>query len=184
MSNWSPDIFSKAWNFATVYHHGQRYGAPVEGMQIDYINHVASVAVEVIWALPTVPEADGNLAVQCALLHDVIEDTEATYEIVLENFGRQVADGVMALTKNSALVTRAEQMEDSLTRIRLQGKEIWLVKMADRIANLYQIPFDWDSQMVNYYHQEAIGIYKALHSASQALASRLYEKIEQYVSSP
>ena len=33
------------------------------------------------------PEWDGNLALQCALLHDVIEDTAVGYEDVKAGFG-------------------------------------------------------------------------------------------------
>lgn len=180
MSNWSPDIFAKAWHFATQYHQGQTYGGPEEGMHLDYLNHVGSVAMELIWALPTTPEADGNLAVQCALLHDVIEDTRATYDLVLEHFGVTVAAGVLALTKDKTLPTPAQQMTDSLKRIQSQGKEIWMVKMADRITNLYHPPYYWTRQKIEAYRQEAIQIYDALYPANDALANRLWTKIEQY----
>jgi len=180
MNTWSPDTFAKAWDFATYYHKGQTYGGPQEGMHIDYLNHVASVAVEVIWALPTAPDVDANLAIQCALLHDVIEDTEATYELVLQHFGNNVADGVLALTKDPTLSTKAEQMEDSLRRIREQRREIWMVKMADRITNLSHPPYYWGDNKIEMYWRESIKIYEALHTANEALASRLYEKTEHY----
>jgi (p)ppGpp synthase/HD superfamily hydrolase len=180
MNTWSPDVFSKAWTFATHCHKGQTYGGPTEGEQVDYINHVASVAVEVIWALPGTPDADANLAIQCALLHDVIEDTEVRYERIVERFGQPVADGVMALTKDSRIPTKGEQMDDSLRRIREQRQEIWMVKMADRITNLYHPPFYWNREKITAYRQEALKIYDALHPANALLAQRLYDKIEQY----
>jgi len=180
LNAWSPDVFAKAWNFATHFHQGQTYGGPEGGMRLDYLNHVGSVAVEIIWALPAAPDAHGNLAVQCALLHDVIEDTTATYELVAEQFGKDVADGVMALTKDPALPTKAEQMADSLQRIRQQRKEIWMVKMADRITNLYHPPYYWDKTKIERYRQEALEIYDALHTANEALARRLLEKIDRY----
>ncbi len=180
LNSWSPDVFSKAWDFATLFHKGQTYGGPSEGMQIDYLNHVGSVAVEIIWALPTAPDIDGNLAIQCALLHDVIEDTAATYELVAEQFGRDVADGVAALTKDIALPTKAEQMADSLRRIQEQPKEIWMVKMADRITNLYHPPYYWANDKIESYRQEAMEIHDALQAGNEALAKRLREKIERY----
>ncbi len=180
MSTWSPDVFAEAWTFATHYHRGQTYGGPTEGEQIDYLNHVASVAVEVIWALSGTPNADANLAIQCALLHDVIEDTEARYELVLGRFGKPVADGVLALTKDSRLPTKADQMDDSLRRIRAQSHAIWMVKMADRIANLRHPPYYWNGEKIESYRQEAIKIYEALHPANPLLAQRLHGKIEQY----
>jgi (p)ppGpp synthase/HD superfamily hydrolase len=180
MSTWSPDAFAKAWRFASLYHAGQIYAGPEEGQAFDYLTHVGSVTVELIWALPSAPDIDGDLAVQCAVLHDVIEDTEATYDLVAESFGKAVADGVMALSKNPALPTKAEQMVDSLRRIRQQPKETWMVKMADRITNLDPPPYHWDSAKIEAYRQEAIAIYDALHTANEALANRLQEKIEQY----
>jgi (p)ppGpp synthase/HD superfamily hydrolase len=180
MNNWNPDNFAKAWNFATLYHEGQTYGGAQKEQQIPYINHIGSVGVEVIWALSTAPELDGDLAIQCALLHDTIEDTKATYELLMENFGRAVADGVMALTKDSTLPSKPLQMADSLKRIGQQPPEIWMVKMADRITNLRHPPHYWKPEKIDSYRQEAISIYDALHSANLALATRLKEKIDLY----
>jgi (p)ppGpp synthase/HD superfamily hydrolase len=137
------------------------------------------VAVELIWALQATPDADGDLAIQCAVLHDIIEDTNATYDLVAESFGKAVADGVMALSKDLTL-PKIEQMADSLRRIRKQPREIWMVKMADRIANLDPPPHYWDDAKIEAYRQEAIAIHDALHTANAALANRLQEKIEQY----
>ena len=38
------------------------------------------VSMEVMAALDEEPKADGDLAVQCALLHDTLEDTDITYD--------------------------------------------------------------------------------------------------------
>lgn len=76
--NWNQDIYIKAWDFATIAHHGQTYGGPKEGQRIEYINHIGSVAMELIWALSQTTDIDGSLAIQCALLHDTIEDTAVT----------------------------------------------------------------------------------------------------------
>ena len=62
--NWSQEVYNKAWRFATLAHHGQTYGSFEKGQKIDYINHIGSVAMEVIWALHLSPACDGNLAVQ------------------------------------------------------------------------------------------------------------------------
>ncbi|HYF64091.1 MAG TPA: HD domain-containing protein [Herpetosiphonaceae bacterium] len=180
MSAWSPDSFAQAWNFATFYHQGQTYGGPTEGTQIEYLNHVGSVAAEVIWALPERPDLRADLAIQCALLHDVVEDTRATIALVRETFGAAVADGVRALTKDTSLPGKAAQMADSLARIQAQGHEVWLVKLADRITNLYHPPFYWDNARIEEYRREAMAIHAALHPASPALAARLEAKIDHY----
>jgi GTP diphosphokinase / guanosine-3',5'-bis(diphosphate) 3'-diphosphatase len=56
--------------------------------------------------------------VHCALFHDSIEDTNTSYNDIKNDFGKEVADGVLALTKNFDLPTKSEQMKDSLQRIK------------------------------------------------------------------
>lgn len=180
MNPWSPDLFNKAWRFASHYHAGQTYGGANEGERIDYLVHVGSVAMETMWGLTALPLPNPDLAIQCALLHDTLEDTTATYDLVQGEFGTAVADGVAALTKNSQLPTKAEQMADSLRRIQTQPPEVWLVKLADRITNLQAPPYYWDRAKIAAYHAEGEQIYHALHSVHFPLATRLAEKIALY----
>lgn len=71
-------------------------------------------------------------------------------------------------------------MQDSLRRIQLEPKEIWAVKLADRIANLYHPPFYWNAERNAQYKIEARVILDALGSASPRLAARLEDKIAAY----
>lgn len=182
MSNsWDPDIYSRAWDFATLAHEGQTYGGAEEGVQVPYINHVASVAMEVACALiHTNEQLDANFAVQCALLHDVVEDTHISYEELVSSFGLSVADGVQALTKNFQLTTKREQMADSVKRIQQQPKEIWIVKLADRVTNLYRPPFYWDHERISDYRDESQYILSELGESNVILHNRLEKKIEEY----
>lgn len=135
--------------------------------------------MEIIAALNEEKKHDGNLAVQCALLHDTIEDTKTTFEEIETEFGLSVANGVLALSKNLEL-EKSLQMQDSLRRIKEQPKEIWMVKLADRITNLQAPPHYWKHDKIIRYREEAIEIYEALKDASPFLASRLTSKIEDY----
>jgi (p)ppGpp synthase/HD superfamily hydrolase len=121
-----------------------------------------------------------DLAVQCALLHDVIEDTDIAYEQVEKVFGQAVAEGVAALSKDGRMGNKAEQMADSLRRIKGQPREVWMVKLADRITNLQPPPHYWKEPKIRDYHAEAIAIHGALGSAHEALSKRLAAKIEEY----
>ena len=47
------------------------------------------------------------------------------------------------------------QMADSLARIKQQPKEVWLVKLADRSANLGKPPHYWSAEKILAYRQEA-----------------------------
>jgi len=181
INTWDRDKYIKAWKYASKLHTGQKYGGSEQGEQIDYINHIGAVCMEVIWALQNSNgNYDADLAIQCAILHDTIEDTDAGYEDIKTNFGEKVAGGVMALSKNETLKTKAEQMTDSLQRIKEQGKEVWMVKLADRISNLNAPPFYWDNNKKVNYLKEAKMIYDALLEANVILAERLKEKIQHY----
>ena len=174
------DAYASAWEFVTLRHAGQTYGGRHQDEQIPYINHLASVAAEVAWAIGATPGWNLDLAVQCGLLHDVLEDTGTTFDEVSTRFGPAVAAGVQALTKNAQLATSEAKMADSLARIRLQPKEIWAVKLADRISNLYHPPFYWSAEKMASYQEEARIILDALGPANARLAARLAEKIAAY----
>ncbi len=173
--HWHQENYIKAYRFAAQAHIGQI----VPGTDLPYIMHLSFVSMEVIAALEAEPERDGDLAVQCALLHDVLEDTNVPYRELESVFGNRVAKGVLALTKDPAL-EKPERMQDSLNRIRQQPYEVWMVKLADRITNLQPPPEDWSKEKIRSYWEEAQVIYAALSPASRFLADRLREKIEAY----
>jgi len=174
-NNWSQDTYIKAYRFAALAHHGQTE----TGTEIPYIQHLSFVSMEIIATLSVKKEHDGNLAVQCAILHDTIEDTNTTFEQIKSTFGLSVANGVLALTKDETL-PKDIQMLDSLRRIKGQPQEIWMVKLADRISNLLPPPHHWTQERITRYREEAIFIYQELKDASPFLASRLAGKIEDY----
>ncbi|MCY1459982.1 RelA/SpoT family protein [compost metagenome] len=123
---------------------------------------------------------NSDLAVKCAMLHDTIEDTAFDYEKVNDLFGGQVASGVLALTKNENIVDSFEKMRDSLSRIKQQPIEVWAVKMADRISNLYEPPYYWSDEKKLKYIEEAEIILHELQDGNKYLAERLKNKIKEY----
>lgn len=174
---WSQDKYDRAYRFAAHAHLGQTY----PGTDISYIMHLSLVAMEVMSALCLDQlQKDADLAVTCALLHDVLEDTPTTYDEILHSFGPDVAQGVMALTKDPSLPTKQQQISDSLHRIKQQSHEIWMVKLADRVCNLAAPPPYWDNQKRVYYQEEARLILSQLYPASPSLAHRLQQKIDSY----
>lgn len=179
MNFWQPDVYAKAWHFATKAHQGQFYGGHHPEEQIAYNTHLASVAMEIMAVYQYDQSFDANFAVQCALLHDTLEDTSTSYESLQEIFGLDVANGVLALSKDASL-PKDKQLHDSLQRIKLQPREIWMVKLADRITNLYHPPFYWDAPRILAYQAEAGVILNELGSASIHLSKRLSEKIVDY----
>lgn len=172
------EIYQKAMKFAGEKHCNQKF----PGSDANYLLHLACVSMEILLAYQQSPDFDLDFAVQLAILHDVIEDTDTKYEEVKTHFGEKVADGVWALTKNEALDTKTEKMADSLARINRQPKEVGMVKLADRITNLQQPPHYWTKEKMTAYRQEAKTIAKVLVGKNEFLNNRLHAKITAYQS--
>jgi (p)ppGpp synthase/HD superfamily hydrolase len=181
MKNWAIDNLQDAWYLVSKLHKGQTYGGTEEGEQIEYINHIGSVVFEIMQSLNYDQTMNKDFSIICALLHDTIEDTNFEYDKIIDLFGKEVADGVSALTKNTSIKDKQEQMKDSLLRIKQQPKELWAVKMADRICNLYAPPYYWTNEKKKAYHKESLLIYNHLKEGNNYLANRLKDKIDKYV---
>lgn len=177
---WSIEQLQQAWQVASQFHNGQQYKGQQAGQAVEYLNHIGSVVLEVMAAVQLEPSLDANLALACAALHDTLEDTALDYASLEQQFGTAIAQGVQALTKNEQLPSKKAQMQDSLVRILQQPKEVWMVKMADRICNLQPPPYHWSTPKKQAYQQEAQMIYEQLHPSSSYLAQRLEDKIKAY----
>ncbi|NCB12357.1 MAG: bifunctional (p)ppGpp synthetase/guanosine-3',5'-bis(diphosphate) 3'-pyrophosphohydrolase [Erysipelotrichia bacterium] len=149
---------------------------------LPYLTHISCVVMEVIHACEksSLDEKKADLAITCALLHDVIEDTDVTYDELYTKFGPDIADGVEALTKNKTLASKQEQMRDSIERLLTQPYEVQMIKLADRITNLGTPPAFWDNEKIKAYAKEASFILSCLRNSNIYLAKRLEEKIEEY----
>lgn len=177
MSIWNQDAYLKAWNFACKIHNGQM----IPGSDIPYINHIGLVSMEATAAISNCQNIQNpNLIILCAILHDSIEDTSATYEDIKREFGTEVANGVLSLSKDKELPAKEEQMKDSIRRIKQQPKAVWMVKLCDRITNLQPPPKHWNREKTSKYREEACYILEQLGESNQFLADRLNMKIENY----
>ncbi|MFO0553514.1 MAG: HD domain-containing protein [Polyangiaceae bacterium] len=168
------DLYMRAWHYAASKHNGQL----VPGSALPYVVHLGAVAMEVIGTL-AIEEFDApNLAVGCALLHDTLEDTSVSADEIASEFGQSIAEGVLALTKFKS--EKGNAMADSLRRIKLQPREVWLVKLADRTVNMEPPPSHWTLEKRRKYQRQAIEIVEELGAASPSLAARLRDKIVRY----
>jgi len=105
-----------------------------------YIYHpiaVAQIAAEEIGL--------GTTSIVCALLHDVVEDTDITLEDIEREFGKKVAKIIDGLTKiagvfdyNSSL--QAENFRKMLLTLADDVRVI-LIKLADRLHNMRTMDF-------------------------------------------
>lgn len=102
-----------------------------------YIYHpiaVAKICYEEIGLGPT--------AIMCALLHDVVEDTEVTLTEIFDKFGPKVGKIVDGLTKLDGLYNvesaQAENFKKVLSTL-VDDVRVVLIKLADRLHNMRTI---------------------------------------------
>ena len=124
------NLILKAYKYSEEHHQGQKR---VSGE--DYICHPLSVA----YILADLQLDDATIC--AALLHDVVEDTEATNEDLVKNFSEEIAEMVAGVTKLSKIryVTIEEQQVENYRKMFLaMGKDIRviLIKLADRLHNM------------------------------------------------
>jgi guanosine-3',5'-bis(diphosphate) 3'-pyrophosphohydrolase len=170
-------IYQETILFAAERHARQNQTLP--DSDIPYVVHLSNVCMEILIAGLRTENFDLRLAVQSALLHDVLEDTDTTEAELIDQFGAMTAQSVMALTKNKAL-PKTDQLLDSLHRIKGCPKETWAVKLADRITNLQKPPHSWSPEKIAQYQKEAELILEELKSGNCYLANRLVTEIEKY----
>lgn len=82
----------------------------------------------------------GATSIACALLHDVIEDSEYTYEDLKKIFGKNIADIVNGLTKISVMNQQNISVQSENYRKLLltlsEDFRVILIKIADRLHNM------------------------------------------------
>ena len=133
-------LLQKAVDYATEKHHGQtrKSGEP-------YITHPLQVAATLIdWGM----DIDSIVA---GVLHDTVEDTDATLEEIVELFGKDVAFLVDGVTKVSQARAGMKNLEsylpsttDNLTKLLIavgQDVRVIIIKLSDRLHNMQTLQF-------------------------------------------
>ena len=146
---------TKAYEVAAKAH-GEQKRASGE----PYIIHPIAVAV-ILAELGMDTES-----ISAALLHDVVEDTDITIEMVEKNFGHDVALLVGGVTKLGKIPysSREEQQAENVRKMLLamaQDVRVIIIKLADRLHNARTFEFLPDDKR-RYKSLETMEIYAPL----------------------
>ncbi len=136
---YNPHADESLLNRAYVYAM-QKHGTQKRASGDPYFNH----PLEVASILTDMKLDDATIAV--GLLHDTIEDTDATRSEIDELFGPEIGEIVDGLTKieRLQLVTREEAQAENLRKLLLAisaDVRVLLVKLADRLHNMRTLDF-------------------------------------------
>ena len=166
----NPETLSKAYNFAVKAHADQKRhsGDP-------YVIHPVAVA-DILTELKL-----DSATIATGLLHDTIEDTHATYNTIVKEFGTEVADLVDGVTKISVLENQANtstKAENFRKLILATSKDIrvLLVKLADRLHNMRTINAIENLEKKERIAKETMEIYAPL--ADRMGMNRIRDELE------
>ncbi|MEQ1888499.1 MAG: bifunctional (p)ppGpp synthetase/guanosine-3',5'-bis(diphosphate) 3'-pyrophosphohydrolase [Alphaproteobacteria bacterium] len=128
-------MLNRAYVFATKAHGNQKRasGDPYYSHPVEVAGILAGLKLD-------------TASIATALLHDTLEDTDATYAEITQSFGPEVAalvEGVTKLSKISFTSTQIEQAENFRKLLIAMSVDIrvLLVKLADRLHNMRTLRF-------------------------------------------
>jgi (p)ppGpp synthase/HD superfamily hydrolase len=124
------ELINKAIYFARKYHADQKRKSGEL-----YYTHPLEVAYMI---------SDYNLktdVIVASILHDTVEDTEVSVEMIQGTFGERIAEMVDRLTRDRPDGTKLSVKEIIRMAYKNGDKEVLLIKIFDRLHNLQNIHF-------------------------------------------
>ena len=171
MTNDQATLLAQTMKFATESHGDQKRKYTGE----PYVTH----PIAVMKIVQSVPHSFEML--QAALLHDVVEDTEITIEVIEDRFGPVVAEMVSGLTdvsrpEDGNRETRKAKDRDHTAQ---QSAEVQTIKLADLIHNTQSIE-KYDPGFYQVYKQEKIKLLSVLTQGDRTLMYMAQSQIGGY----
>ena len=143
-----------------------------------YINH----PLEVANLLPRVGGVEDDDVIIAGLLHDTVEDTDATFDELREKFGAAVAGYVREVTDDKSL-PKAERKRLQVEHAPHLSPEAKQIKLADKISNISDVtenpPEGWDLQRRREYVDWGEKVVAGLRGANPALEARFDSLVER-----
>lgn len=162
----------RAMEFAIAKHHGQLRKYTDE----PYILHTVRVA-QIVSSVK-----HSEAAVQAAILHDTLEDTDATFEEIGGMFGQHVAQLVLGMTDISIKhpeLSRDKRKAMDCTHLAIQSAEVQTIKLADILDNTKSIA-DHDPDFAVIYMAEKRELLGVLTKGNKALHKIATYFVEEY----
>ncbi len=150
------DALNRAYVFSMKAH-----GSQERASGDPYFKHPLEVA-----NILTKMKLDGA-SIITALLHDTVEDTEATLEQIEQLFGKEIARLVDGVTKLSRIELQSDHTKhaENFRKLVLAMSEdirVLLVKLADRLHNMQTLHFIKDGEKRKRIARETLEIYAPL----------------------
>ncbi|ENH97577.1 metal dependent phosphohydrolase [Gracilibacillus halophilus YIM-C55.5] len=130
------DLIENAINFAAKAHKHQSRKAT----DIPYISHPFAVGM-------LLQKADcSDEVIAAGILHDTLEDTDVTFEQLIETFGERVAFLVQAASEQDKTLSWEQRKKHTIDALESASLEEIQVIVADKLNNLRSIRSDFEEQ--------------------------------------
>ena len=156
---------TKAKEFAIAQHGNQKYG------EHPYSYHLAQVSQ----VLAEFGYAGDEAIMAAGWLHDVLEDTPTTYEMLVSEFGKETADIVWAVTTEPG-GNRVDRFRKTALKIQ-SNKKALAVKLADRIANT-EASLQSNPKLYKMYVKEFVLFKELLYNPQDVELLPLWNRLE------
>lgn len=83
-----------------------------------------------------IPQKKAAVIIQAALLHDVVEESNTSFDAIRRRFGSEVAGLVEELTSDSGKIRKIGKTEYLIKKMKSMSSDALLIKLADRLHNL------------------------------------------------
>jgi len=147
-----------------------------KGSSEPYVMHPLRTAL-ILWEVAE----QRNPVVLCAgLLHDTLEDTDLSQDEIDDDFGPQVGDMVRALTQPPLAEgeDRYERNMKYLERLRWEGRDVQIIKSADRLDNVLTMEGVFDeARRAEYLKESREGLLPLTLACNTALYHALNEAL-------
>lgn len=139
--------------FAALKHQYQRRAGYDK---LPYINHLLKVAE----ALIRVGGEQDDALLLAGILHDVLEDTDATHEELALRFGRETADIVLELTDDMSLpyMERKWLQVEKAHLLSEKARKVRIVDKSTNIRDIFTYPLDWPLEKKEAYLENSIQV--------------------------
>ncbi|OPY85775.1 MAG: Bifunctional (p)ppGpp synthase/hydrolase relA [Smithella sp. PtaU1.Bin162] len=158
-------LFLKAIKFSAEKHRRQRRK---DQQASPYINHPIEVA-DILWTIGNVNDV---IVIVAALLHDTIEDTDATPDELRIHFGEDVLALVLEVSDDKNL-PKPERKRRQIEKAPFLSSRARLLKLADKICNIRDItyfpPQNWSWQRKFEYLEWAASVIAGLRGVNREL---------------
>jgi len=141
--------YDKALDYATEKHNGQTRKGKIVKPYIEHpkeVSHLVEKYMKNNYKVETYKIA--------ALLHDTLEDTNATYPEIIENFGVDVANIVQALTSDKEEQKKVGKSEYLTNKLLAMEDDTLAIKLCDRLSNVKDLSIADDMNFIEKYSQE------------------------------